>query len=227
MTYNININFLSDRKIDASATGTSMVTTYKPTTMEEKIPIFIGGGVGVALVAVSFGALLLMNSQKTSTENNIVVLDQKIQRLQGQNDKIKEIQGEIDGIKEEINALVSVFTTIKPSSAMLAEISSILPPSIRIDSIQKSADKSFNLSGTAKTYDAVNDFILTLKKSQFFNPETIKLQSTTIQKNPKNIRLSGNDETTVPSIQTKDGETKPAIDLPEVVSYKICGRYIT
>ncbi|MBL1211177.1 MAG: fimbrial assembly protein, partial [Geminocystis sp. GBBB08] len=97
--YNIDINFLKDRKLDSSGSTTSFKKTT-PKTVE--LPILIGGGVGIAFIAAVGGSLFFLNNQKSSTNNTIAQLDAEIQRLQGQNSEVQKIQTEIDGITQQI-----------------------------------------------------------------------------------------------------------------------------
>lgn len=199
--YNIDVNFLRDRKLDGLSTGTSFAKKA-PTPMAEKLPIFIGAGVGVACIAAAGGALLLVNSQKTSTENEIATLETEITRLQGQSQQIQDYENKIKTIKDETESFVSVFKSIKPWSAMLKEISSLIPAKVQIasitqsetvDSTTQSKRQVLNIKGIAQSYDDVGDFVLNLKRSQFINPENTKLTSSEFTKNPNELKNSGAD----------------------------------
>lgn len=218
--HNIDINFLKDRKLD-TVSGTTAFKKKKATPIGERLPIYIGGGVAVAFIAAVGGSLLFLNSQKTSTNSTIAQLDAEIQRLQGQNAQIKQIETEIEGINREIGILVSVFNEIKPWSSMLAEISTVTPPNVQIQGITQADNKTLTINGFAKSYDNVNDFLLTLKNSAFLNPEATNLTTTSIGPNPGTVatnRAQILGQETTDSEKANDGLE---ITLPPVVLYTI------
>ncbi|BAQ59662.1 type IV pilus biogenesis protein PilN [Geminocystis sp. NIES-3708] len=217
--YNIDINFLKDRKLDtSSATTTFKKKTAKP--MGEKLPTLIGAGVAVAFIAAVGGSLLFLNNQKTSTNSTIAQLDQEIQRLQGQNSQIKQIETEIEAINREIGILVSVFNQIKPWSSMLTEIGTVTPPNVQIQGITQAENQTLTINGFAKSYDDVNDFLLTLKNSAFLNGEATNLTTTSIGPNPGSVATS---RAQILGQETTGGATNDGVEitLPPVVLYTI------
>jgi type IV pilus assembly protein PilN len=208
MSYSIDINFLRDRKLDTPG-RTTLLRQQQQTPMSERIPMIIGLVVGVALVAASGGALLVLNQQKAQMEQEIAELDTEIKILQGETEEIKAIQAQIEQVQQQTTDLVSVFSTIKPWSAILNEITRLIPPSVQLESISQSGNKTITITGTAKTYDDVNDFLLTLQKSRFFNSDNIKLVSANTTESKNELAFS----------QTP-GE-QPIVEFPSVVSYNI------
>jgi type IV pilus assembly protein PilN len=218
--YNIDINFLKDRKLDA--TGNTLALKKKATPKTLQLPIIIGAGVAVAFIAATGGALFLLNNQKASTNKMIADLDTEIQRLQGQNAQVKQIETEIGTVTNEIAILVSVFKQIKPWSAMLAEIGSVTPSGVQIQGVSQSENKSIIINGYAESYDQVNDFLLTLKNSRFLNPEKTTLATTSLTANPGNVifdrsQLIDNDNTST----SGTAENSVEIELPQVITYTI------
>lgn len=215
--YNIDINFLKDRKLDALASPTAF-KKRAAASAEEKLPIMIGSGVALGLIALVGGAWLIVNTQKSSQEKTIAQLDQEIQRLNGKNQQVQGIETQINNINREIGILVSVFDQLKPWSAMLSEIASVTPGSIQIDSISQTEGKTIAISGFADSYDQVNDLFLTLKSSPLLNPELTKLETTSLVDNPNTViydlRQLDKDNPRSPS---RDVE----VQLPQVVSYTI------
>ncbi|AUC60226.1 type IV pilus assembly protein PilN [Cyanobacterium sp. HL-69] len=219
--HNIDINFLKERKQDAITQVGKTAGFKKETTMAERIPIFIGSGVAVFLIAAVGGASLLLNNQKTSTEASIGQLESEIQRLQGQNAEVNQIQQEIDNINGQVGILVSVFDEIKPWSAMLREISFLTPPNVQIQSITQSGSRGLTIAGFADSYDDVNDFMLTLKASSFLNGNETRLTSTSLTENPSTVATSR------AQLEAADGDEPVAandsliISLGQVVSFNI------
>lgn len=222
--YNIDINFLKDRKLDSTG-GTTAFVKKSTTPLSERIPIFIGAGVGVAFIAGVGGALVLLNGQKTSTTQNIAELDAEIQRLQGQNQQVQQIQTEIDNVNRDIGILASVFNNIKPWSAMLAEIAYVTPQNIQVNSITQNDVKSLTINGYGESYDDVNDFLLTLKNSPFLNGENTRLTTSSLVENPSTVifdraQLNPQGEGNTGG-SPAGGEGGVELTLPPVVLYTI------
>jgi type IV pilus assembly protein PilN len=92
---------------------------------------------------------------------------------------------------------------IVPSGAIAAEI-----PTTKLDIV-----------GTAKSFDEVNNFILTLKQSAFFNPDETQLLSTSLMPAVAVTRLENK---TATAVNTLVPAQKPAqLELPRAVEYKI------
>lgn len=221
--YNIDINFLKDRKLD-STSNTNVFIKKQATPLKEKMPIFIGTGVGVAFIAAVGGALLILNGQKTSTTAAIAQIESEIQRLQGQNQEVQKIQGEIDTVNREIGILASVFNYIKPWSAMLAEIAYVTPANVQISSITQADLKTLTINGYGKSYDDVNDFLLTLKNSPFLNGENTRLTTSSLAENPGTVIFDRN------QLNAQEGGTNAPqggggggldVSFPKVVLYTI------
>jgi len=179
----------------------------------------------VAFIAGVGGALVLLNGQKTSTNQTIADLDAEIQRLQGQNKQVQQIQTEIDNINREIGILASVFNYINPWSAMLAEIAYVTPSNIQVNSITQNDIKTLTINGYGESYEDVNDFLLTLKNSPFLNGENTRLTTTALAENPSTVIF---DRTQLNSQGEGNTRRSPAggegglqIELPQVVNYTI------
>jgi len=222
--HNIDINFLKERRLDGQTQiGKTTLLRKKETPFSERIPILIGAGVAVAFIGAVGGALLLVNNQKTATENNIAQLDSEIQRLQGDSAELNQIQTEIDGVYQQVGILVSVFDEIKPWSAMLAEIAAVTPPNVQIQSITQSGNTSLTVSGFANSYDNVNDFLLTLKNSDLLDAELTTLTSASLTDNPSGVarsraELAGADGNGDVGTPANDLIT---VSLPQGVSFNI------
>jgi type IV pilus assembly protein PilN len=92
---------------------------------------------------------------------------------------------------------------IVPAAAIAAEI-----PTTKLDIV-----------GTAKSFDEVNNFILTLKQSAFFNPDETQLLSTSLMPAVAVTRLENKTATSGNPLAQL---AKPArLELPRAVEYKI------
>jgi type IV pilus assembly protein PilN len=236
--YSLDINFLKDRKLDIQLSD-AFVKKKPGQPIGTQLPLIIGGVIMVLLPAATGGTLLLLNGKKAATEQAVAQLEAEISRLQGQNSQISEKQKKLDYLKSQTAAFVSVFNSIKPWSALLQDVRDRIPPNMQVDSIQQSeikpaevkekttaqkGDKGeekpaeepstmpimrLSFRGTANSYDQVNDFILSLQKSPFLNPEQIKLESSRLVDNPYELVLP------------EDMPKNKVVTLPKVVSYLI------
>ncbi len=213
--YNLNINFLKDRKLDAQ-TSDSLARKKQTTPINERIPIVVGAAVGAAFVVASVASLLVINQQTASTKKEIAVLESEINRLQGQNEEVEKLQAQITQIKQNTEALVSVFKNIKPWSSLLEEISLVIPPTVQIKSIQ-SRDKNLTFTGIASSYDDVNDFVLTLKKSRFLDSQETALTKSNYGNNPNSVQFPEQSQ----GRDSLSSEEQPIVTLPEIVSFSI------
>lgn len=204
--YDININFLKDRKLDTQTQGGTLFRKKKATPLTEKLPMLIGGGIAVGLIALVVGGFFLLNNQKTNTKQAIAQLDAEIQRLQGQSSQVKQIESEIDVVNQEIEILMSVFNRIKPWSALLAEIGAMTPANVQIESIVQTDNRDLTITGMADSYENVNDFLLSLRDSPLLRSSRTKLANSKWTDNPNDVDDNGKDID---------------VSLPEVVEFEI------
>ncbi len=202
--YNLDINFLRDRGLQESAdVGDSLVEKKEP-SITDKIPIAAGVIIALVAPAITFGHLQSVNAKTASIEQEIKQIEGEIADLGNQNKKIEEANAEIQKVEEETVALVGVFEKIKPWAAIMQEVSDRTPPGVQVNSIQQSGSGSgtgINLAGTARSFADVNDFVLFLQRSPFFEGRNIKLNTAGV---------------TNFSVEVENED-----DLPENVSYKV------
>ena len=176
--YSLDINFLKDRGL--IPTDKTAPSTSTPQPITSKIPIIIGATAAILLPALTFAHSRLIEKKTAAAEQEIQELEAEIIRIGNQNQKIKDAQAQIDAINQETRALVSVFDQIKPWSAILLEVGERIPPGVQIDSIQQSGSGNniqLTIAGIARSYEDVNDFVLFLERSPFFDGEQTKLDN--------------------------------------------------
>jgi type IV pilus assembly protein PilN len=256
--YNIDINFLNDRG-DRSEMGGSRVVTpgdYRP--------LWIGGGVGVGLLALAAGLFTLLNFQNSSLQAKQAELDGKLGALTSRLKQVDSLKQQTASITAETNAYASVFNQIYPWSAMFQEIRERTPEGVQIQSIVQAeaapppppspgtapppaaapspgaapaantatpaananapapggtpspapapvvSTPTITVSGVAKSFSDVNDFVLVLQKSRFLKADQTKLLKAELTNSPVQIDLS--------KIKLQTGAV---VNLPKVVSFQI------
>ncbi len=244
--YSLDINFLRDRGLDAeSKAGTQ---TEKPQLqIGANIPIIAGLIAAISLPAAAFGFVKVIESQKADLEQQIQAIDAQIASASSKNKEVQAVKDQIGAIDGEIAALVTVFNQIKPWSAVLQDIGDRTPPGVQVTEIKyelpgankdkKSAatsapaktDKAaatpelpmpvLTLDGMARSFDDVNDLMVFLQKSKFFNAEKVQLTK---------AELAEYEIVWDKDVRNKDKASKPNnpkdkidIEVPKGVKYNI------
>jgi type IV pilus assembly protein PilN len=92
------------------------------------------------------------------------------------------------------------------AAAIPANPAAALPPEVPTTKL--------DITGTAKSFDEVNNFVLTLKQSAFFNPDDTQLRSATLAAAPALTKTAAPTDAT-------DGADTRNLELPKVVQYNI------
>ena len=221
--YSLDINFLKDRQLETPS------KVIAPTTVESSpidSLIMIGGlALLLLLPGAAFGYSLMLNQQNAKIEEEIQELDRKIEKHKADNNRINNLQAEVEQEIQQNRALISVFNQIKPWSAILEDIRDRVPEDVQINSISQSTSSSkssgiapivLTIQGISRSHDDANDFLLTLKKSKFFQASTLSLERTELINNPFKLKYDG-----LPTRQSEEDELE--IKLPQVVQYTITG----
>lgn len=181
--YNLDINFLRDRNPEQSVDLSDNLVQRKEPTIADKIPLALGALVFLLAPAMVFGYLKNVNAKTANLQQEIQQIEVEIADLGNQNKKIEAVNQEIQQIAQETTALVGVFEKIKPWAAIMQEVSDRTPLGISVDSLQQSGSGNgtgINIAGIARSYEDVNDFVLFLQRSPFFDAQQIKLNGTSV-----------------------------------------------
>ena len=209
--YSLDINFLKDRGFD-DAVETVSEAPKEPAPITEKIPIIVGGIIAIALPLLSFNYARSFEAKQAEAESQIVEVEAEIAKRQGENQSLEQMETQVQAAQTETQALVQVFDKIRPWSAILQEVSDRTPPGVRVDSLSQSGSGnniSLQVSGSARSYNEVNDFVLFLQRSPFFE---------------RNGIILGNVNTGDLSIEIANQEEIPdnvSFTLPQGVNYDI------
>jgi type IV pilus assembly protein PilN len=209
--YSLDVNFLKDRGLDATSKAATL--TEKPKKpITAKLPILVGAIAALLLPAVTFGYLKKVEAEQATAEKNIQDMEAEIASINNQNQKIDQLKSQVQEIQQENQALMGVFEKIKPWSAILQEVSDRTPPGVQIDSLNQSGSAEsiqLAIAGTARSYDNINDFVLFLQRSPFFNGQQISLNGASVA--PLSIEIANQD----------DLPENASIEIPQGVKYTI------
>ncbi|GAA6615686.1 PilN domain-containing protein [Scytonema sp. NUACC26] len=177
--YSLDINFLKDRPA-YNKTSEKKPRGKISLPAGDLTPLYIGVGAGLALPILIGTSWWILESKNAELGQAIVQLEQEKQSLEGQIGSINKIKEETNKIKQETQALVTVFDQIRPWSAMLQDLRDRIPKTVQIETIKQIAPSApvagqpapnpaggIEIVGVARSFNQVNDFMLTLQQSRF------------------------------------------------------------
>ncbi|MGI8500820.1 MAG: PilN domain-containing protein [Hassallia sp.] len=175
--YSLDVNFLKDRAPQPKNTAKK---SRQAISLGDLTPIYIGVAVGVIFPALVGGGWWLLQAKNSELGENIVKLEQQNQELESKVGNINKIKEETNKVKEETQALVTVFDQIRPWSAMLQDMRDRIPSTVQIENIKQIAPTAtaegqpppnpaggVEITGYARSFNDVNDFLLSLQQSRF------------------------------------------------------------
>jgi type IV pilus assembly protein PilN len=210
--YNLDINFLKDRGLEPQAQ--KVTPTQKPkVSLNQNVPLLAGAAVMVIFPAATYGYYHVMSTQQAQTIQEAQSIDGQIASVNAQNEEIKKLEAEVTAAKANTQAFANVFNQVKPWSALLQDLSDRVPVGVQIKNVQQTGTTQLTIQGLARSYNDVNDFVLSLKKSSFFSADSIVLQGARLTAYP--APTEGN------KTQEKAKEQGYVLEYPQVVDYTI------
>jgi type IV pilus assembly protein PilN len=230
--YSLDINFLKDRGIQPEPSAGP-----KPIPKGSMTPLVIGVIVGLLLPGIVGGLWLFLQQQNAQLREQDAQLQAQLDQLKIGQKKVDQLNKQIVDVKAETEALASVFNEIKPWSAMLVDLRDRIPPGVQISSIEESQEaaaasssstdanakeaastprptRKLEISGTARSFDDVNYFLLTLQRSAFLKNDETQLVSAELVSNPNKLEVD------LPNNQNQSAG-RVTYELPKLVQYKI------
>lgn len=234
--YSLDVNFLNDRQDRPSEAGLGRPRGQR----QSSLPMFLGLVVMVALPALVAGFWLFLQSQNRQLEQQQAELDSQLTALNAQLEVINTINTQVGEIEAENQALATVFDRIKPWSAVLQDIRGRVPNGVQISQIEQVEPEAtaqaapspspsptdgqvipapttpepppsqINITGYARSFNDVNDFVLTLQRSPFLNSEQVKLVSSELIDNPTSVEFAN-----------RQADNEVEVELPKLVEYTI------
>jgi len=237
--YNLDINFLRDRSPRQSVDLSRDFAQKKEPSLADKIPLALGAFIFILTPAITFMYLKNVQASTAEVKAEIQQIESEIADLGNQNKKIEAANAELAKVEQETAALVGVFEKITPWAAIMQEVSDRTPPGVIVESMQQVANAapaapvapapaaadgktpatpvaaapvaatSINLAGVARTYEDVNDFVLFLQRSPFFDRQQVLIKEATISTFPMEV-------------ESKDQLPQNAtLEIPDGVKYTI------
>jgi type IV pilus assembly protein PilN len=232
--YNLDINFLRERNPNQSIDLSRDFAQKKEPSLADKIPLALGAFVFILTPAITFMYLKNVQASTVTVQSEIKQIESEIADLGNQNKKIEAANAELAKVQKETAALVGVFEKIKPWAAIMQEVSDRTPPGVLVESMQQtgtasqaapttpndkdasaaqaaptSSDLGINLAGVARSYEDVNDFVLFLQRSPFFNRQQVRINDASLTAFPVEV-------------ENKDSLPQNAtLEIPEGIKFAI------
>ncbi|MEH1845482.1 MAG: PilN domain-containing protein [Nostoc sp.] len=190
--YSLDVNFLKDRPAyQNKPERKGGIALNLPTG--NMTPVYVGVALGVGLPVLLGVGWWFLQGKIVELEGQIAQLDQESKRLDTEIGNINKIKAETNAIKGETQALVTVFDQIRPWSAMLQDLRDRIPVAVQIKSIKQTlpiavaAGQPANnpaggleITGLARSFNDVNDFLLSLQQSQFLKSTESRIVTATL-----------------------------------------------
>jgi type IV pilus assembly protein PilN len=243
--YGLDINFLKDRPEFVSKEVRGTTETGPKTPMATLLPLYLGVAVGLFVPALVAGVWWFLQQESGKLTQQQQQLEAELGKLKSFDEQIQALEAQTTQVQQDTQALAGVFEQVKPWSAILQDIRDRIPPGVQIESIQQTAaapppppatpaagaspapapppaaaTSKLEISGTATSFNNVNDFVLTLQRSPFFKPKETYLVSANMVDNKATLETPKEGAPTNPSGQT-NSRPQLTYKLPKVVQYKI------
>ena len=242
--YGLDINFLSDRTQRPTEAGLKPAGQVQSDPRPYYIGAAVAVAL-VALTGGAWAVLSSQNAdlekQKASLDNQLTVLQGQLADAQNYAQQVNQIESEnqalatvFDRIKPWSAVLQDVRDRV-PNGVQIDTIEQLAPPAATAAAAPAPSasptDGSspatapvveadippprISISGKARSFNDVNDFLLTLQRSPFLQGKDVKIVSSSLIDNPTQVEFSPQPES--------GGEIK--VQLPKVVEYKIEGNF--
>jgi len=201
--YSLDINFLQDRP--GFQKNSPRQKKPKNALPSGDLPLVYGGvAIGICIPVLVGSGLWFLQAKNTELAGKITQLEQENKNLDTRIGNINKIKKQTQAVRAETKALASVFNQIRPWSAMLQDLRDRIPAAVQIETINQIPPENvvkgepppnpaggIEIVGKARSFNDVNDFLLTLQKSSFLKPEGTKITNATLIKGTKPTSAPG------------------------------------
>ncbi|MBE9208313.1 PilN domain-containing protein [Nostoc sp. LEGE 06077] len=214
--YSLDVNFLKDRPIYQNKSDRK---AGRKLPAGDPKPIVLGVGLGLCLPIFAGAGWWILQGKNGELEQNIAQLQQEVTKLDTEIGNINKIKEETNAVKGETQSLVTVFDQIRPWSAMLQDLRDRIPAAVQIENVKQippiaaaegqppsNPAGGIEITGVARSFNEVNDFLLSLQQSQFLKASESRITTANLIDAPL-----------PPTAATSKVQIKP----PPIVKYSI------
>lgn len=180
--YSLDINFLNDRE-----TATEAEQEQQP--LADKQFLIGGGAIALVAIAAAAGAYFFLQFSSQGLQEEFATLSSKEQALDAKLKELASAEQSVKAIDDRTNALVQLFVSSIPKSAILQDLRERAPGSVQIANIDQSG-KGLRITGVATSFDEVNDFLLLLQASPYLDNQKTKLNSARLRAESKDVKVT-------------------------------------
>jgi type IV pilus assembly protein PilN len=191
--YGLDINFLKDRAEQIAAPSPTKKASLPASAM---VPLFAGLAAMLVIPGLVGGFWLWVNWRTSQVQDELNNKSAQLSTLQAETAEVQQLQQEIELARTQTNALVNVFSEVRSWSAILQDVRDRVPEGITIESFDEIDNEqqqaapppegevviapppTMEIQGFALSYNQINDFLLTLKDSEFFDNQRTYLVET-------------------------------------------------
>ncbi|MDB9375565.1 PilN domain-containing protein [Nodularia sphaerocarpa] len=216
--YSLDVNFLKDR---AEHQEKAKKRSQFKLPIDDFTPLYVGLAIGLCFPAFFGASWWFLQGKNTQLEQQIAQLDQENKNLEVEIGNINKIREETKQVQAQTQGLVTVFDQIRPWSAMLQDLRDRIPATVQIETLKQieptaaaagkpaaNAAGVLEITGFARSFNDVNDFLLTLQQSQFLQSSDSRITTASLVDAPL-----------PPGSNQSANDVK--IKLPQVVKYTI------
>lgn len=189
--YSLDINFLRERNAEKQPNPrpTGGVTVAAPAG--SRTPIIVGVVVGLLMPASVMAFWWWTNQQTRQVQAEVRDLEAELAQLEASRQEIEQRREQLAQAQAAADQLANIFNQVKSVSAIIQDIRDRLPAGVRvatISQVESSASQAngqegasalptvgLSISGHAESYESLNYFLLTLKRSAFLDSEQTRL----------------------------------------------------
>jgi type IV pilus assembly protein PilN len=238
--YGLDINFLNDRTQRPSEAGLRTATRVKEDPTPYYIG---GAVAVALIAATGGAWFLLNNQntelekRRTDLDNQLTAIQAQLGEVQNVNQQVAQIEAENQALAtvfDRIKPWSAVLQDIRdrvPNGIQLDKIEQLAPVEAAAPSPSPSPEASpspgataeavptappvsrISISGKARSFTDVNDFLLTLQRSPFLKAEDLKIVESQLIDNPTQVEF------------TNQPTGEISVKLPQVVEYTIEGSF--
>ncbi|MFP4007598.1 MAG: PilN domain-containing protein [Spirulinaceae cyanobacterium] len=191
--YGLDINFLKDRAEQIAAPTPKKKASLPASAM---VPLFAGLAAMLVIPGLVGGFWLWVNWRTSQVQDELNNKSAQLSTLQAETAEVQQLQQEIELARTQTNALVNVFSEVRSWSAILQDVRDRVPEGTTIESFEQVDNEqqqatpppegevvmapppTMEIQGFALSYNQINDFLLTLKDSEFFDNQRTYLVET-------------------------------------------------
>lgn len=239
--YSLDINFLNDRTERATDGGITASRGAQESTRPLYLGVGVGLFLPVLMLGLWFlfqQRNAALQRRQAELDNQLTALQAQLQEVESINTRINQLNTDnralaavfeqikpwsalLQDIRDRVPAGIQIANIVQQTAAPQAPAAPATPPSPPADPNAPAGQppaapvpvSQVQIEGQARSFNDVNDFLLTLQRSPFLEADSLRLVSAELVDNPTRIDFP----------EDEGGQDGVTVQLPQVVDYTISG----